>query len=94
MARKPLRPHHFEHVAFKPTNCNQMHYYVWGAVERDTSRTPCNTKPERVKRVKTLLSRLSRHTVRAARDRLRSGAGWRQWRMLTPEGGNFDPDGD
>ena len=51
--------------------CNPMDYYVWGAVEIDTNRTPCNTKIELVKRVKTMFSRLSRDTVTAAYGRFR-----------------------
>ena len=29
-----------------------MDYFVWGAVERHTNKTPCNNKDELVKRIK------------------------------------------
>ena len=27
-------------------DCNPLHYYIWGEVERETNKTPCNTKDE------------------------------------------------
>ena len=67
-------------------DCNPMDYYVWGAVERDTNRTSCNTKTELVKRVKTVFSRLSKDTVRAACGRFRK----RLEAVVDAEGGFFE----
>ena len=67
-------------------DCNPMDYYVWGAVERDTNRTSRNTKTELVKRVKTVFSRLSKDTVRAACGRFRK----RLEAVVDAEGGFFE----
>uniref|UniRef100_A0A0L8IF21 Uncharacterized protein n=1 Tax=Octopus bimaculoides TaxID=37653 RepID=A0A0L8IF21_OCTBM len=44
-------------------DCNSLHCYVWGAVERDTNKTPCNTKNELKARIMAAFTKLNTETV-------------------------------
>ncbi|QQP54659.1 Uncharacterized protein FKW44_007563, partial [Caligus rogercresseyi] len=43
---KALKLHKPEHLAAQLPDCNLCDFYLWGAVERDTNRTACNTMAE------------------------------------------------
>ena len=53
-------------------DCNPLDYYVWDAVERETNKTPCNTKDELTARIITTLINLNQDTVGKACNRFRS----------------------
>ena len=38
-------------------------FFVWGAAERDTNKTPCNTKDELVKRIRAVFKRFSKEVM-------------------------------
>ena len=42
---------------------NQMDCFVWGAAERDTNKTPCNTTDELVKRIRAVFKRFSKEVM-------------------------------
>ncbi|QQP35015.1 Uncharacterized protein FKW44_023111 [Caligus rogercresseyi] len=47
-------------------------FYLWGAVERDTNRTACNTMAELKARITLCFKKLPRDQVRCACSRFRS----------------------
>lgn len=53
-------------------DCNPLDFYVWGAVERDTNRSSCNTKDELKCRITRAFRGLQRETVTKACSRFRS----------------------
>ncbi|QQP53619.1 Uncharacterized protein FKW44_006153 [Caligus rogercresseyi] len=53
-------------------DCNLCDYYLWGAVERDTNRTSCNTMAELKARIIRCFKKLPRDQVRSACARFRS----------------------
>ena len=67
-------------------DCNPMDYYVWGAVEKDTNRSACNTKAELVAKIKEVFEDLPRDTVRDACARFRS----RLEAVVEADGGHFE----
>ena len=53
-------------------NCNPCDFYLWGAVERDTNRTACNTMAELKARITLCFKKLPRDQVRSACSRFQS----------------------
>ena len=51
---------------------NPMDYYVWGAVEKDSSRCARTTKPQLIERIKAAFEALSWEIVKSACSRFRS----------------------
>ncbi|KAL1122351.1 hypothetical protein AAG570_003756 [Ranatra chinensis] len=51
---------------------NPTDYFVRGAVEKDTNRTPSHTKDQSMDKIKTVFVALSRETVASACSRFRS----------------------
>ena len=67
--RKFLRQHHLEHLATYSPDCNPIDYYVWGAVERETTKLVCNSKDELTARIAAAFTNLNKKTNRKfARD--------------------------
>ncbi|KAL1117272.1 hypothetical protein AAG570_004598 [Ranatra chinensis] len=65
---------------------NPMDYFVWGAVEKDTNRSPSNTKAQLMDKIKTVFAALPRETVASACSRFRS----RIEAVIDANGGYFD----
>ncbi len=64
-SQKWLSDNFFEFVApdVWPPNSpdlNPMDYFVWGAVERGTNRTPCKSKDDLISRIKVVFASLSK----------------------------------
>ncbi|QQP53137.1 Transposable element tcb2 transposase [Caligus rogercresseyi] len=53
-------------------DCNPCDFYPWGAVERDTNRTACNTMAELKARITLCFKKLPRDQVRCACSRFQS----------------------
>ena len=53
-------------------DCNPLDYYVWGAVERETNKTPCNTQEELEARITAAFSNLNKEMVGKACKRFQS----------------------
>lgn len=53
-------------------DCNPLDYYVWGAVERETNKTPCKTKDELKARIMATFNNLNKETVQKSCSRFRS----------------------
>ncbi|QQP57068.1 Uncharacterized protein FKW44_001935 [Caligus rogercresseyi] len=53
-------------------DCNPCDFYLWGAAERDTNRTACNTMAELKVRITLCFKKLPRDQVRCACSRFRS----------------------
>ncbi|QQP36730.1 Uncharacterized protein FKW44_021914 [Caligus rogercresseyi] len=53
-------------------DCNPCDFYPWGAVERDTNRTACNTMGELKARITLCFKKLPRDQVRCACSRFQS----------------------
>ncbi|QQP52414.1 Uncharacterized protein FKW44_004561 [Caligus rogercresseyi] len=53
-------------------DCNPCDFYPWGAVERDTNRTDCNTMAELKARITLCFKKLPRDQVRCACSRFQS----------------------
>ena len=51
---------------------NPMDFFVWGAVERNTNKTPCNTKDELVSRIKKEFKAMKKAQIVKACSRFRS----------------------
>jgi hypothetical protein len=63
-------------------DCNPMDYFVWGAAEQDTYRSPHNAKESLIASIKEVFSNF-------AREDLKKACSWFRWRLeerFTAEG--------
>ncbi|QQP41318.1 Uncharacterized protein FKW44_015643 [Caligus rogercresseyi] len=67
-----LKLHEPEHLAAQLPRLQLCDFYLWGAVERDTNRTACNTMAELKARITLCFKKLPRDQVRCACSRFRS----------------------
>ena len=56
-------------------DCNPLDYYIWGEVEQETDKTPCNTKDELKARIMTTFTiiytrKTAQNSCRGFRSRL------------------------
>ena len=54
------------------SDCNTLDYYVWGAVEWETDKTPCNTKDKLQARITVGFANLNKETIGNGRMRFQS----------------------
>lgn len=67
-------------------DCNPCDFYLWGAVERDTNRTACNTMAELKDRITVVFNKLPREQVKLACARFRP----RLEKVVEVEGAYFE----
>ena len=67
-------------------DCNPCDYYLWGAVERQTNRSACNTKQELIDRIKAVFASLPKEEVQRACARFRG----RLERVIDAKGAYFE----
>ena len=53
-------------------DCNPMDYFVWGVAERDTNRSPHNTKESLITSIKEVFNNFPREDLKLACSRFRS----------------------
>jgi hypothetical protein len=67
-------PFFWEKEVWPPSSpdCNPMDYFVWGVAERDTNRSPHNTKESLITSIKEVFNNFPREDLKLACSRFRS----------------------
>ena len=81
-------PHFWEKEVWPPSSpdVNPLDFFVWGVAERDTNRSPHNTKDSLIRSIKDVFTNFHREDVVHACSRVRS----RVRRLLQPTAILFD----
>ena len=76
-------PHFWEKEVWPPSSpdLNPLDFFVWGVAERDTNRSPHNTKDSLIRSIKEVFTNFPRRI--SSMPAAESGAAWRRSLMPT-----------